>query len=483
MNKKRFIIFIFLNLFAFLIIYIALFYYQLGANVKSDSWIDPVYQIKDKKALNIGDKNKIIIVSGSNSLFGINSEKISEITNKPVLNLAVQGSLDTDFLYYKIKKYIKPNDIIVMPLEYAHYTRSGYSDWFVNNILVWGNDYFYNLNIYNKIKFIFNINVDRLMLGVKTKFNDEVYQSPENVIKELTKIIDNEGEKWRGYNYKSLNFDGDINADEVLDLNYVKLDSPSNLIPSNYFLNVYHKILTLVEKNNGKLILTHPVTSKHDSYDLTNLKFQKKLDAFFTQMIKYGLKIECNPALFHLNEKFVFNGSYHPNKYGALIRSENLGYCINELIKNQNFSISYKEALDLTNKLEQKYNDLIKKSNYIKRLEDLNKLKTALEKYYSDNGEYPLSQGFDGIYSKWGYSGNDWIKGLSPKYINKLPIDPRNTNDPNLQYLYKSNGKDYKLISHSPEDCKGVEKLNNILIDPLRKCWAYGFWTDGAKDW
>ncbi|MFA7022767.1 hypothetical protein [Aliarcobacter sp.] len=184
MNKKRFIIFIFLNLITLLIMYITSFYYQLGANVKSESWIEPMYQIKDKKVLDIGNQNKIIIVSGSNSLFGINSEKISEITNKSVLNLAV-----------------------------------------------------------------------------------------------------------------------------------------------------------------------------------------------------------------------------------------------------------------------------------------------------------PISQGFDGIYSKYGYSGNDWIKGLSPKYINKLPIDPRNTNNPSFQYLYKSNGKDYKLISHSPEDCKSVEKINKALIDPSRKCWAYGLWSDGAKDW
>lgn len=483
MNKKRFVIFIFLNLFALLIIYIASFYYQLGANVKSESWIEPMYQIKDKKALEIGDENKIIIVSGSNSLFGINSEKISEITNKPVLNLAVHAGLDIDFLYYKIKKYIKPNDIIVMPLEYAHYTRSGYSDWFVNNILVWGNDYFDNLSFVDKTKFIFNLNGNRLLLGLKSKFNEQIYQSPKNIIKDLTKIIDDEGEKWRGYSYKSSNLDGDINADETLDLNYGKVNSPSNLIPSNHFLNVYHKILILVEKNNGKLILTHPVTSKHDSYDLTKLKFQKQLDNFLAQMMKHSLKIECNAALFHVDEKFVFNGSYHPNKYGALIRSENLAYCINELIKNPNFNLSYEEAISLTNKLELKYDGLVKKSNYIKRLEDLNKLKIALENYYKDNGKYPISQGFDGIYTKWGYSGNDWIKGLSPKYINELPIDPRNTKDANLQYLYKSNGKDYKLISHSPEDCKSVEKINKDFIDPSRKCWAYGLWTERAKDW
>lgn len=483
MNKKRFIIFIFFNLIVFTIIYVALFYYQLGANVKSESWIDPMYQIKDKKALDIGNKNKIIIISGSNSLFGINTELISTITNKPVLNLAVHAGLDIDYLYYKINKYIQPNDIVVMPLEYVYYTSNGYSDWFMNNILVWGNDYFNSLNIFDKIKFIFNLNVDRLSLGLKHKLNNEIYKPTENVVVDLTKILNSYGEKWRGYNYKSSNLDGDINADEI------KVEFPlgeyfqSNITVSDHFLIVYNKIDKLIKNNNAKLILTHPITFNNSKYNLNNKEHQKRINDFSFILSANNVSISCNPSLFHINEIYSFNTNYHANKYGALIRSENLGYCINELIKNPNFNLSYEEAINLTNKLEQKYNNYVKKQNYFKRLEDLNKLKKALEKYYSDNGEYPLSKGFDGIYTNWGYSGNDWIKGLSPKYINELPIDPRNTKDASLQYLYKSNGKDYKLISHSPEDCQSVERRNKNFIDPSRKCGAYGFWTDGAKNW
>ncbi len=483
MNKKRFVIFIFLNLFALLIIYIASFYYQLGANVESESWIEPMYQIKDKKALEIGDENKIIIVSGSNSLFGINTEMVSNITNKPVLNLAVHAGLDIDYLYYKINKYIKPNDIIVMPLEYGYYTRNGYSDWFMNNVLVWGNDYFYSLNIFDKIKFIFNLNFDRLALGLKHKLNNEIYKPTENVVDDLTKILNIDGEKWRGYNYKSANLDGDINADESkLEFPLVKYFE-SNIKVSEHFLNIYNKINELVKNNNAKLILTHPITFNNSRYNLNIQEHQKSINNFLIILSNNNISTNCNPAFFHINDIYSFDTINHANKYGALIRSENLGYCINELIKNPNFNLSYEEAISLTNKLEQKYNSLVKKSNYFKRLEDLNKLKIALENYYKDNGTYPLSKGFDGIYSKWGYSGNEWIKGLSPKYIDELPIDPRNTKDDTLQYLYQSNGKDYKLISHSPEDCKSVEKINKDFIDPSRKCWAYGFWTDGAKNW
>lgn len=117
------------------------------------------------------------------------------------------------------------------------------------------------------------------------------------------------------------------------------------------------------------------------------------------------------------------------------------------------------------------------------RLLDLKSIKQALSQYYNDFGEYPHSVGFDGLYTKWGRSGKKWITGLAPKYISNLPRDPRELKDPGKQYYYKSDGHDYKLISHQVEDCQIVESKLPERIDPERRCWAYGYWTKGAKSW
>jgi len=124
-----------------------------------------------------------------------------------------------------------------------------------------------------------------------------------------------------------------------------------------------------------------------------------------------------------------------------------------------------------------------KTAHFKKRLEDLTQLKEALEKYHKDYGNYPVSSGYDGLYTQYGKSGKEWIKGLSPNYIKSLPRDPRNTNNGSQQYLYKSNGKDYKLIAHGIEDCQSVKLKHLELIDLRRDCWAYGYWTEGAKTW
>ena len=97
--------------------------------------------------------------------------------------------------------------------------------------------------------------------------------------------------------------------------------------------------------------------------------------------------------------------------------------------------------------------------------------------------ERALSEGFDGLHTAWGKSGKDWIKGLVPNYLESLPRDPRKNDNPKEQYLYRSNGKDYKLIAHSPGDCRVVKKTHPERVDPKRNCWAYGYWTEGAKDW
>jgi len=117
------------------------------------------------------------------------------------------------------------------------------------------------------------------------------------------------------------------------------------------------------------------------------------------------------------------------------------------------------------------------------RLADLKILNQALKRYHADHSAYPVSTGFDGLYTKWGQSKETWISGLTPKYIYALPREPRRNQQPDKQYLYRSDGKDYKLICHGAEDSQEVAQTTPELMDPVRKTWAYGYWTEGAESW
>lgn len=121
------------------------------------------------------------------------------------------------------------------------------------------------------------------------------------------------------------------------------------------------------------------------------------------------------------------------------------------------------------------------------QIADMYKIVVALERYKLDNRSYPISShqgdGWDGILSKYGESRKDWIKGLVPNYLRELPVDSRKPTSDEHQFIYKSNGANYKLIVHSSSDCELVRSLYPKVIDPKRDCYAYGFWTKRATKW
>ena len=227
----------------------------------------------------------------------------------------------------------------------------------------------------------------------------------------------------------------------------------------------------------------------------TNAKLTSFASHFLKKIIKLcqshniKLTLVVEPIAEAHYSKFINSKLYHY----LLKESKNKLFTLKDVNNYYNFKIEYfRDAIHLSGSFEKKYLSLLNQniirlftshSFYPKRLKDLKHINTALTAYHKKYGTYPKSKGYDGFLTKWGESSEEWIKGLIPTYIHSLPRDPRKNHDNTQQYLYKSNGKDFKLISHYPEDCKTVKSEHPELIDPKRDCWAYGYWTEGAKDW
>lgn len=118
------------------------------------------------------------------------------------------------------------------------------------------------------------------------------------------------------------------------------------------------------------------------------------------------------------------------------------------------------------------------------RRETLHRLSGALELYYNDNNSYPTTTVG---YSRSSLNPTDYIPGLVPKYLAKLPADPKQglsilnwtgcVGQP-AEYYYASDGRDYKLFSfcaaemgYSPDD---------PLNDPARDGGPL-YWTGGTN--
>lgn len=134
--------------------------------------------------------------------------------------------------------------------------------------------------------------------------------------------------------------------------------------------------------------------------------------------------------------------------------------------------------------------DRLALANFRQRVRDFGVLATALEAYRRAQGAYPLSEGNGEKWSGIGWADADparWLQGLVPAHLPRLPRDPRRTLIPHAQYVYRSDGQDYKLIALLPEDCNRAVRRRPELSDPVRNvngiCAAYGVWTAGAKEW
>ncbi|MCB1303612.1 MAG: hypothetical protein KDK37_05020 [Leptospiraceae bacterium] len=112
------------------------------------------------------------------------------------------------------------------------------------------------------------------------------------------------------------------------------------------------------------------------------------------------------------------------------------------------------------------------------RVEDLLKIRVGLDTFQSKRGHYPGSTG--AMFQSGSSRDQDWIPDLRKEVPVAIPLDRRPGSHPENQYLYITNGADYKLLAPNPENCESVKKWVPEMIDPVRGCAAIGYWTENG---
>ena len=116
-----------------------------------------------------------------------------------------------------------------------------------------------------------------------------------------------------------------------------------------------------------------------------------------------------------------------------------------------------------------------------KRVKDLVSINDALKAYHAQHGSYPKAEGLSGFSER----GPAWIPGITPDFLPELPRDPEHSSDKSgPQYVYASDGKDYKLLAQSVSLIGGTSvEVLGVRIDPTRQPTAenaaFGFWSAG----
>jgi len=100
---------------------------------------------------------KIIVDSGSNGLFGINSKILEDELGLPVINLSDMAGVPLSHKFDRLECIANKEDIIILPLEYHYYKDNNYDINYISKFNERYSSYFKYLSFQNKIDLILNI--------------------------------------------------------------------------------------------------------------------------------------------------------------------------------------------------------------------------------------------------------------------------------------------------------------------------------------
>lgn len=126
------------------------------------------------------------------------------------------------------------------------------------------------------------------------------------------------------------------------------------------------------------------------------------------------------------------------------------------------------------------------------RKQELRNIQTSLELYHSEHREYPRTPANTWYSSEpgdaaAGDNGGNYIPGLAPTYIAALPRDPSGvigtlpicqTNGWKQAYMYRSDGRTYKLLSHCT--LESPDSASEGFFDIVRPGHAWMVCGEGA---
>ena len=89
--------------------------------VEAEYWVRDELMFKQSLANQAGDGRRILILSGSSGLFGVDPALIEHLTGLKTINLSTHAGLPLNFQLDYADKIVRAGDLIILPLEYEYY--------------------------------------------------------------------------------------------------------------------------------------------------------------------------------------------------------------------------------------------------------------------------------------------------------------------------------------------------------------------------
>lgn len=272
---------------------------------QSTIWINNCFLKKDNYAKSISN-NKIVFTSGSNTLYGMETETIEKELNIPVVNMAIHAGLKTDYILYRAKNILNKGDIIILPFEYENFIWDGEeSDTRTKYVLTHDKNFFINeLNLKEKLSMLYSIKPSDLVFSILEQ-SKPAKEKPIGL----------------AYTSITLNKNGDETYKSGTEKKLYNQQKPFELPLSEVTLGLkkINEFNNWCIKNGIKLFVTYPNIIKQKSFSEDSYKdFFITLSEYFQ---KHNISIigKATDSMYPVN--YFYDTRYHMNKEGAKVRT------------------------------------------------------------------------------------------------------------------------------------------------------------------
>ncbi|GAB6392278.1 MAG: hypothetical protein MdMp014T_1651 [Treponematales bacterium] len=255
---------------------------------------------KNNLLANIRGK-KAVLAGGSNLAFGVDSAKIEEAIDLPVINMGVHAGFGLSRILDDIALHLNAGDILVVAAEYSHFSNA------------WnGSDAAYELIFDTGF---FKHHQRRLLLsrgyGLPSGFTAYLRTKATALFARFRKPNP------RSYSRDGFNELGDYVNHLALESVPFKTAAPLTAIHQSY-LALFFRVTESLRRQGVIVLITYP-SYDAESFDASK-DFIQQLDAAFRQK----LTVISKPEDYRFDRKYFYDTTYHLNKQGRELRTARL---------------------------------------------------------------------------------------------------------------------------------------------------------------
>lgn len=330
-SYKRFLrntIFCLLALFA---MYMVLFSMQFGPYCPTEYWVRDLFILKSHQADKIKEQ-KIVIMAGSNGLYGFESPLIEKETGIKTINMSLHAGLSLGFILDRKKLRLKPGDMVVLPLEFECYSRTSVFNNVTNEAIIsWDKDFYDDLPLWDKIKFISSCSPLRVATGVFQKYirkSTRYKIDREEIIGKAEHVWAKEEKAEEGkIQYRLINRYGDIMGNKGTKHKRLKGQTYGGFSSGKWKISSYCKqalreFLDYCNKKNVRVFITWPCTLKSKSFNLKNKHVTANAEKIKKFVSSLGVPMLGSLGDYHFKIDYFFDSGYHVNYKGRRLRTE-----------------------------------------------------------------------------------------------------------------------------------------------------------------